>query len=222
MTVLALDRVSAEPSLAELATIYASDKGSTNPHSRTPWGWAPHNYTVIYELLFAAHRNVIQTVVECGIGTNNTDVLSNMTGAGTPGASLRMWRDYFPNALIVGLDVDERILFQDDRIRTYGVDQTERSTIQEFWEVSGLDSVDVFIDDGLHEFHAGVSLFEESIRHIAPGGFYIVEDVTWRDLARYRDYFSTRPYDVTVFSLHRPGELLGDNSLVVVRTVPEQ
>ena len=30
---------------------------------------------------------------------------------GKPGASLRVWKDYFPNANIIGVDIDENILF---------------------------------------------------------------------------------------------------------------
>ena len=37
---------------------------------------------------------------ECGLGTNNPNLKSNMTENGIPGASLRVWRDYFFNAKI--------------------------------------------------------------------------------------------------------------------------
>ena len=35
----------------------------------------------------------------------------NMTASGKPGASLRVWRDYFNNAQVIGADIDKRILF---------------------------------------------------------------------------------------------------------------
>ena len=53
-------------------------------------------------------------IFEVGLGTNNVDVPSNMGKDGKPGASLRAWRDYFPNA-----DIDTRILFKEDKIQTF-------------------------------------------------------------------------------------------------------
>ena len=55
-----------------------------------------------------------------GIGSLRAEIPSNMLfgGAYQPGASLRGWRDFFPNAQILGLDVDASILFEEERIRT--------------------------------------------------------------------------------------------------------
>ena len=70
---------------------------------------------------------------------------------GKPGASLRMWRDYFYNANIYGADIDKGILFNEDRINTYFVDQLDSETIKSMWNNIGLKDFDIIIDDGLHE-----------------------------------------------------------------------
>jgi len=218
-TVMQFDQTSTGKNLSRLASQYLSDKGSEDPSMHHPWPWPPHNYTAVYELLFAPHRYVVKCIVECGIGTNHEDTPSNMTVLGKPGASLFMWRDYFPHAQVVGIDIDERVLFTDDRIVTYQVDQTNPESISAFWESTRLDDVDIFIDDGLHEFEAGICLFEGSINHLSPSGFYIIEDVGSDDLERYRKYFQSRLFDVSFISLFRETERLADNSLVVVRNI---
>ena len=43
----------------------------------------------------------------------------------TPGASLRAWRDFFPNATILGADLDREVLFEEERITTGYMDQTD-------------------------------------------------------------------------------------------------
>ena len=109
--------------LSHLMKNYGSDKGSPHEVDITPSGWIANRYTDIYHILFGTIRDDAKKIFECGIGTNNEDVQSNMTANGVPGASLRGWRDYFWNAQIYGADIDERILFEEDRIKTYHVDQ---------------------------------------------------------------------------------------------------
>ena len=41
-------------------------------------------------------RNAVENILEVGIGTNFLDVPSTMGEDAIPGASLRMWRDFFP------------------------------------------------------------------------------------------------------------------------------
>jgi hypothetical protein len=216
-TVIRLERLDNTPNLSGLSALYGSDKGTTDPGQRTPSGWFSHTYTPVYELLLAPQRSSATTIVECGIGTNYEDVPSNMSATGVPGASLRMWRDYFPHATIYGLDIDARVLFEEDRIRTYCVDQTDRESIRRFWQASKLGDVDVFIDDGLHTFDAGIVLFEESFTHIAPQGSYIIEDVGNETLTQYKEYFAHQPYDVGFLTMHRTGQQIGDNTIVLIR-----
>ncbi len=70
-----------------------------------------------------------------------------MGAGGVPGASLRAFRDYLPKATIIGADIDKRILFQDGRIQTYFVDQTDLRSLESLGE-NIPDFVDLIIDDG--------------------------------------------------------------------------
>ena len=66
-----------------------------------------HNYHYIYAQILSPYIENLK-IFEIGLGTNNTDTLSNMGKYGKPGASLRAFRDSFPQALIHGADVDRR------------------------------------------------------------------------------------------------------------------
>ena len=99
---------------------YGSDKGEVSSEGN-PYPWASHNYADIYELMFRLRRNDVELLLECGIGTNNPNLISSMEMDGKPGASLRLWRDFFPKAQIIGIDIDSDILFEEDRISTYHV-----------------------------------------------------------------------------------------------------
>jgi hypothetical protein len=206
--------------LASLCDKYGSDKG-TEGRGPTPYPWPAHTYVRFYEQIFAHCRESITTVLECGIGTNNPTLTSTMGAQGAPGASLRVWRDYFPNANVVGVDIDRAILFEDDRITTHYVDQTNQQTVREMWASIGDPAMDLIIDDGLHTFAAARSFFEASIGQLKLTGIYVIEDVLAEDLNDFVAYFEGSPFDVDYVSLHRHGVALGDNVLIVVRHATE-
>jgi SAM-dependent methyltransferase len=212
------DKDGANP-LAQLADAYGSDKGEVRAHGH-PYPWPSHSYTDLYDLLFGHARTAVECVVECGLGTDDPDRASSMGAGGQPGASLRMWRDYFPNAQVVGIDIDASILFEEERIRTFACDQTAPESIGAFRRAAGLDpgTVDLFVDDGLHEFLAGACLFEHAGDLVRPGGLYVIEDVDLADKPAYRDLIARHAdtFHGRIANLHRPGPRLSDNALVLL------
>lgn len=91
------------------------------------WGSdkASNSYTPVYAALFGERRAEPLRILELGLGTNNLDVLSNMGVFGAPGASHRGWREIFPHAQVHGADIDRRVLFEEDRIKTFYCDQLD-------------------------------------------------------------------------------------------------
>lgn len=174
--------------LTELCDHHGSDKGSRAIGGHQ-WSWKPHAYTDFYHRLFCHCRQKVGLVFECGLGTPNASFANNMGPSGKAGASLRVWRDYFPNASIFGADIDSSVLFEEDRIRTFYVDQTSPSTIQSMWAAINEKNFDVIIDDGMHAFAAGSCLLEHSIQHLRDGGVYIIEDVASADWDNYLTFF---------------------------------
>jgi len=203
------------PELPLLCDKYGSDKGNIDASTK-PYVWPAHSYTELYGLLFAHRRAHVRRVFECGLGTNNPDLPSSMGVHGKPGASHRMWRDYFPNADVVGADIDRDVLFTEDRISTFYVDQTDAKSVRALWEQVGGDDFDLMIDDGLHTFDAGLCLFENSVHRLAKGGIYIIEDVNIFDLKRFKDVLGAAGHRVQVARLHRHQDERTNNNMVVV------
>jgi hypothetical protein len=203
-------------SLSELCGKYGSDKGSINSGDK-PFTWKPHNYTDYYEHLFAFKRDLVTTVFECGIGTNNVNLASNMTARGNPGASLRVWRDYFTNATIYGADIDKGILFQESRIKTDYIDQLNPVSIHDYWTKLANIKFDIMIDDGLHTFEAATTLFENSVQNLDKNGVYVIEDINSNDLSKFSQYFDQTVFKVEYVTFKSPEHKFGDTSIISIR-----
>ncbi len=201
--------------LAALCDRYGSDKGS-NTNENHCYPWPAHSYTDVYTWLFKSKRDSIQAVFECGLGTTNKNISANMGEKGAPGASLRVWRDYFQNAEIFGADIDRNTLFTDTRIKTTWMDQTDPISINNALRSFGEIYFDLIIDDGLHTFEAGVSLFESAIGRLNLNGTYIIEDVYKTDVLRFKKYFEGKQFKVAYVFSSRMGDNFGDHSLIII------
>jgi hypothetical protein len=133
---------------------------------------------------------------------------------GIPGASLRGWREYFPDARIYGGDIDRRILFEEKRIQTFFMDQTRPETIRRLWNSLLETRFDVFIDDGLHGFEAAQATFDASFDRVRSGGLYIIEDVNVKEAGRYLDMIAARGCNGLSIEIFHPTNSI-DNCLVV-------
>lgn len=159
-----------------------------------------HNYHLVYGPLIYSMSSV-NTVFEIGLGTVNTDVVSNMGKNWIPGSSLRAFREILPNALIYGADIDKRILFTESRIKTYFVDQTDLKSFDLIDKE--IDSIDIFIDDGLHSPNANIASLIFAIEKISLGGWIIIEDISfdalpiWKVIAKL---FSQSFFEVQIIT----------------------
>jgi hypothetical protein len=155
--------------LCAIMTSFGSDKGDER-----------HNYTTLYSKLFNLWKDERISLFELGIGTNFSDIPSNMGLEGKPGASLYGWSLFFPQGMIYGADIDKRILFQDHQIKTYYCDQCDSQSIQSMFLNNDLKDIvfDIIIEDGLHEFEPQLNFLKNSIHKLKKRGIYITEDLT--------------------------------------------
>jgi hypothetical protein len=134
-----------------------------------------HKYEHLYGAILRDPASVT-SMLEIGLGTNNIGVVSHMGAAGRPGASLRAFRDYLPKAMIYGADVDSTILFTENRIKTFFVDQTDLSTFDALGREVG-DGLDLIIDDGLHCPNANIAVLLFAMKRLKRGGWFVAEDI---------------------------------------------
>lgn len=145
--------------LTALAERYGTDKG----YVADRLGRIGHHYTPTYERLLGPRRLEVQQVLEIGVER---------------GASLQMWADYFPNAVIWGIDNDPTCLNENanGRIRMRLINQAETDELTGFASISG--PFDLIVDDGSHiDRHQQVSLAALFPVYLKPGGFYAIEDI---------------------------------------------
>lgn len=201
--------------LSRLCRKYGTDKGFED---NTAANRNCHTYSGYYHHLFSHCRDNVKLVFECGIGTNNPKLLSSMGSKGKPGASLRVWKSYFPKATIYGADIDKKILFSEERIKTFYLNQLNSRSIKKAFNKIKKKNFDLIIDDGLHTFESGRIFFENSINFLSKTGIFIIEDVAYKDLIKYIQYFDQKKkYIVSYIGLTLNPKVAGDSTLINIR-----
>lgn len=156
--------------LASLFDSFGSDKSS-------------HGYERIYSSIFSSWKSdkSIQ-ILEIGIGTNSPGLISSMGRKGRPGASLRAFSKYSENINVTGADIDQKILFDTERIHCYFLDQSNLDTYFKLCESTGISNFDLIIDDGLHSTLANINSLIFAQSHLSLDGYLIIEDIPDRSL----------------------------------------
>ena len=94
-----------------------------------------------------------------------------------------------------GGDIDESTLFQEERIKTFFVDQFDSKSIDEMWNKIKQKDFDIIIDDGCHQFEGTINFFLNSIKFLSPSGYYIIEDVFYKDKNKFLDFFEKKKFN---------------------------
>ena len=85
-------------------------------------------------------------------------------------------------------------MFTEDRISTYVCDQTSQLSINSFISQANLkpNTIDIIIDDGMHEFKANTTLFENTKHLLKDNGIYVIEDffIKNKEQQLFIDYFA--------------------------------
>jgi hypothetical protein len=164
-----------EQRLRQLLDANGSDKGSS------------HKYSYLYAVIFSLIDFTKEVkILEVGLGTNNVDTPSNMGYSGNPGASLRAFRDFEETVNCLGLDIDQRVLFEEERISTAVVDQMRLDSWKEVPTKQLGGHFDLIIDDGLHSPTANLNTILATKDLIKEDGFIVVEDIAERSLDVWR------------------------------------
>lgn len=130
-------------------------------------------YTPFYFELLKDRRKTVRKVLELGVGSRTT--LRHVPEHYQRGASLRMWRDFFPNAQIYGVDLSPTAIFQDERIQTYLLNTKDESAMRKLIDEIGSD-IDLVIDDGTHREKSQLLAVRTLMPLLKKDVIYIIED----------------------------------------------
>lgn len=120
-------------------------------------------YYRAYERRFAALKEQPIKLLELGIAH---------------GGSLELWRDYFPNGTIVGLDHVLPILQgASERIHMYAGAQQDIALLDRIGVECAPEGFDIIIDDASHKADDARTSFRHLLQHhLKSGGLYVIED----------------------------------------------
>lgn len=128
-----------------------------------------HDYCRKYEKYIPFYREQNITILEIGV---------------LNGESIRMWREYFPNAIIVGIDINPKCkVHEEEGVFIEVGSQFDGDFLQEVIEKHG--PFDLIVDDGSHVNEHVIFSFEHLFPAVTSGGVYIVEDAC----TSYWDYW---------------------------------
>ena len=98
------------------------------------------------------------------------------------GDSLRLWREYFTNANICGIDLHKSDFTIDNTEILIG-DQSDYSFLQTV--VSKYKNFDIIVDDGSHQSKHIISSFKFLFPYLSKNGIYVIEDLQTSYIPRY-------------------------------------
>ena len=175
-----------------------------------------HSYLPLYQELLKSKKDTATNVLEIGIGDSSEK----------NGGSVKLWRDYFTNATIYGLDIlpKERVydeLFNDNRVKLYtSIDAYN----VDFFTNNFLNKnikFDFMLDDGPHTLESMLQFIRLYSQVMKDDGILIIEDVQSIDwifllrsevpehLKQYIVVYDLRHiknrYDDIVFTIDRTG-----------------
>jgi len=136
-----------QKTLTEIGLFYNTDKATD------------HFFTDFYDKKLSSLRNLNLNILEIGIWK---------------GESLKMWKEYFPNSQIYGVDINNLKFLEEERICIEQADQTD---IERMNTVFPNIKFDLIIDDGGHSMYQQQLSLISMFHRVKRGGFYILEDL---------------------------------------------
>jgi cephalosporin hydroxylase len=164
-----------ERTLDEIGLATGTDKSSRH-----------HDFLQLYERVLRPLRHEPITLLEIGV---------------YDGGSVRMWAEFFPDARIIGVDIDHRTKAHEaDRIVVEIADQSNVEHLHDVCMRHG--PFDVVIDDGSHVWDHQITTLREVFPHVKPRGFFILEDLDTSH-GSYRPRFKGRGCESAAAYLQR-------------------
>jgi hypothetical protein len=157
-----------------------------------------HSYLELYETLLSPKKNTAKNILEIGIGDFKEK----------NGGSIKLWKDYFPNAKIYALDIlpKHRVLdeiINDKRVVLF---TSTNAYDEKFFNENFLNKnlkFDLLLDDGPHTLESMKTFIRLYSKVMTDDGILIVEDIQsidwwpilYREVPQHLKKF-VKPYDL--------------------------
>lgn len=168
--------------LTELANKYQSDKGTVVGEA--------HNYTDGYEPFFCPLKEKAIRLLEIGC---------IYTPDNPEARSLKMWREYYPDAALFAFDILPVPDFEGGKVQSFQGDAADLRDLNLMYHTFGSELFDVIIEDASHSAVMQQALLGFMFPSVKPGGFYIIEDIlnpNRGDLSEYDYLDNESTYDM--------------------------
>lgn len=140
--------------LIKLAILFETDK------------WNSHWYAKHYQKYFYPLRFKKLNILEIGAG--------GYEDPNKGAESLKMWKAFFPNSMIYGIDIYDKKALEEKRIKIFQGDQSDAFFLKAV--TAKIGRLDIIIDDGSHLNEHVIKTFETLFPFLNEGGIYVVED----------------------------------------------
>ena len=164
--------------LCKLGEKYSTDK---SPYNKNKVDFHRHVYTPFYDILFSTLKEKKINFAEIGILDNS---------------SIKMWREFFPNANIYAFDNREDILSQaklDNLKNVYykTLDVRKTDDINKKFSILKEKGIifDVILDDSSHVFEHQINIIKGCTQFLKKSGLLLIEDIY-----KYNDNYSKYNY----------------------------
>ncbi|MEP7112845.1 MAG: hypothetical protein ABI862_06240 [Ilumatobacteraceae bacterium] len=160
------------------SAVHLARPGVVLPFGVTVWLYggtdkSTHGYAQAYGRHLSALRYRTNRVLEIGVGGwTPTDHFRHVE----PGGSLRVWRDYLPRSIIVGLDIEHKNVRLGSRVKFIQGDQSSSNDLARVVDALGAPP-NIVVDDGSHLAGHARASFSYLFPLMPPGSLYVIEDL---------------------------------------------
>ncbi len=154
-----------------LANKYKTDKGNSYYNC--------HGYAPVYQKYLSKYKDLNINLLELGLLRHDVQK-RNPGGPYNDAPSLKMWREYFPNAFITGFDIAD--FSECTPLKNVNIVRGDMGKISDLDELvqKSKGKFDVIIDDASHASHHQQIALGHLFKHLQEGGFYIIEDLHYQ------------------------------------------
>lgn len=168
------DQLKTSVDLTERFNHYGSDKAIS------------HGYEKLYALVLSQlSKTKASAILEIGLGLEFNPKTKELNPTKKPSASARALRDVCSKSWVYVASTKGRELENEDRIKSFYVDQTRGNTFADLKNAVGLP-FDLIIDDGLHAPHTNLNTLLFALEGLRPGGYFMIEDIVEQHLPTWK------------------------------------